>query len=333
MATIDFLGAELTDDNRGNLTFPALRLSVQIPNQAPFPEVLYTLSGPSPTGFELLNYLYTIVVAAERGAQLGLFSDLTGSNDSVTLQFTVGNVNSIDNLPGGVRGLAGNDRINTNGIANPIVNGNLGADYIENFNSTRYAYYRGGQDNDTLEGWNVSDILNGNLGNDSIRAIDGDDFLRGGAGNDTIWGGNGRDILIGDVGRDFLFGGDDNVTDTFVLRSETVANGPNLSPTRNGADEIFDFNFGNGVSNPDNIFITGFQRSQIAVTRVDAPNFGVTGLVDFEIRVPSQGNAYLGVVRNIDVRQQQFNGLDLVAAVTQRIFSIPADTQWLTSIG
>ena len=50
---------------------------------------------------------------------------------------------------------------------------------------------------DTLEGGDGDDILNGNLGDNSLDGGDGDDSLSGGAGDDYLDGDDGRDTLLG----------------------------------------------------------------------------------------------------------------------------------------
>jgi serralysin len=62
----------------------------------------------------------------------------------------------------------------------------------------------GTQENDTLVGSVVFDLIFG---------LDGNDLLDGGAGNDTLYGGDGNDNLIGNAGDDWLDGwfGDDTL--------------------------------------------------------------------------------------------------------------------------
>ncbi len=350
MATINFLGQELTGDAQNNLTFPRLRTVVEIPNQIPFPDTPYIPIFPAPTGIDLLNFFFTITVAAERGGQLGRFIDLTSNNDNRSVTFLINSsnpTNDINNFPGGVRGLGGDDRIFvSNNGTNSIINGNLGNDLV-NGSFSAYDYIRGGQGVDTLEGGGFPDLINGNLDSDVINGTDSgnfredNDFLRGGGGNDTIFGNFGNDILIGDVGADFLFGDDfdtltgsnDRFADVFVLRSDVTPNGPNLSPTRGGADQIFGFTFSTDTNRIDSVIVAGLRRSDISVTLVQSPNFTTSGLVDFEIRVPNQGNAYLGIVRNIDSRQSFFAGKNLVNEMLDRVFFVPSSTEWVLSIG
>ena len=61
---------------------------------------------------------------------------------------------------------------------------------------------------ETLEGYNVGDLIQGVGGNDSIHGYGGNDMLDGGAGNDQLYGGAGNDTLIGGAGDDRLEGAD-----------------------------------------------------------------------------------------------------------------------------
>ncbi|CAO3409230.1 calcium-binding protein [Azospirillum largimobile] len=61
---------------------------------------------------------------------------------------------------------------------------------------------------ETLEGYNVGDLIQGVGGNDSIYGYAGDDTLDGGDGNDQLFGGAGNDTLIGGTGDDRLEGDD-----------------------------------------------------------------------------------------------------------------------------
>ena len=70
----------------------------------------------------------------------------------------------------------------------------------------------GGKGNDTLEGDNAANYINGAEGNDVIRGFGGNDSLFGGTGNDWIHGGAGDDILAGEAGIDTLIPGEGNDT-------------------------------------------------------------------------------------------------------------------------
>lgn len=62
--------------------------------------------------------------------------------------------------------------------------------------------------NDTLQGFETSDVMIGADGNDYITGQGGNDSVDGGNGNDSIYGGLGNDTLIGGAGADSLDGGD-----------------------------------------------------------------------------------------------------------------------------
>lgn len=64
--------------------------------------------------------------------------------------------------------------------------------------------------NDTLEGTDGDDVLDGGLGNDLLRGNDGNDRLIGGAGRDIMFGLNGNDTLLGNQGDDVFWSGPGN---------------------------------------------------------------------------------------------------------------------------
>ena len=66
--------------------------------------------------------------------------------------------------------------------------------------------------NDKLEGKEGNDKVDGAGGNDTLQGHDGNDNLDGGKGNDSLDGGDGNDVLKGGNGNDFFDGGDDNDT-------------------------------------------------------------------------------------------------------------------------
>ena len=70
----------------------------------------------------------------------------------------------------------------------------------------------GTDNNDTLQGNNLSNALDGGAGNDVIHAGDGNDRIRGGAGDDYLNAGDGDDTLNGGTGNDVLHGGSGNDT-------------------------------------------------------------------------------------------------------------------------
>ena len=96
--------------------------------------------------------------------------------------------------------------------------------------------------NDTINGTNNSDTLDGGAANDIINGLGSSDILIGGSGNDTINGGIGVDILYGGLGSDNLNGGAGNDSliggagsDRFIFNSEQPFN------SGVGVDTITDF--------------------------------------------------------------------------------------------
>ena len=76
--------------------------------------------------------------------------------------------------------------------------------------------YRGGRDDDVINGTAFGDTIYGLERSDLLRGLDGADCLWGGEGNDVLdgdggddrlWGGNGRDRLVAGDGNDLLYGG------------------------------------------------------------------------------------------------------------------------------
>ncbi|HEC19859.1 MAG TPA: hypothetical protein ENI97_11020, partial [Gammaproteobacteria bacterium] len=66
--------------------------------------------------------------------------------------------------------------------------------------------------NDSLDGGEGNDLLNGNYGDDTLIGGAGSDTLNGYYGNDTLDGGSGDDILDGYRGNDIFIGGQGNDT-------------------------------------------------------------------------------------------------------------------------
>ena len=60
---------------------------------------------------------------------------------------------------------------------------------------------------DTLNGSNYADWIDGFGGNDVLNGLNGDDFIFGREGDDTIDGGRGNDIIAGGIGNDMVNGG------------------------------------------------------------------------------------------------------------------------------
>ncbi|WP_425806719.1 calcium-binding protein [Desulfitobacterium sp. Sab5] len=63
-----------------------------------------------------------------------------------------------------------------------------------------------GDANDTIQGYETNDTINGLAGNDYIYGNAGNDTIDSGIGNDTLYGQDGDDILKGGTGDDKLYG-------------------------------------------------------------------------------------------------------------------------------
>ena len=68
----------------------------------------------------------------------------------------------------------------------------------------------GANKNDKLEGKNGHDTISGGSGNDTLQGHSGNDTLNGGGGNDELYGGDGNDLLQGGKGNDIFDGEDGN---------------------------------------------------------------------------------------------------------------------------
>lgn len=75
-----------------------------------------------------------------------------------------------------------------------------------------------GKTDDTVDGTDNADGINGGWGDDVIDGGLGDDVLQGSYGNDTLTGGKGNDILDGGHGEDVLNGGKGD--DLLISRSD-----------------------------------------------------------------------------------------------------------------
>ena len=85
-----------------------------------------------------------------------------------------------------------------------IIEGTLFADNIDGGNDDDRIQGSGGDD--TISGGNGDDYLQGNEGDDNLSGVNGDDTLLGGEGDDTLSGGNGADNFS-------CGGGNDTITD------------------------------------------------------------------------------------------------------------------------
>ena len=87
----------------------------------------------------------------------------------------------------------------------------------------------GNNKDNTLEGSDRSDDIEGRDGNDRLFGFGGNDDLEGGNGNDVLGGGSGRNDLEGGLGNDvFVFKKGMTDIDDFGRGNDTVRIGSNL---------------------------------------------------------------------------------------------------------
>ena len=83
-----------------------------------------------------------------------------------------------------------------------IIEGTLFADNIDGENGDDRV--QGSSGDDTVTGGNGDDYLQGDEGNDNVRGVNGDDMLFGGSGDDALDGGNGADNFSCGSGTDTI---------------------------------------------------------------------------------------------------------------------------------
>ncbi len=83
-----------------------------------------------------------------------------------------------------------------------IIEGTLFADNIDGENGDDRV--QGSSGDDTITGGNGDDYLQGDEGNDNLRGVNGDDMLFGGSGEDALDGGNGADNFSCGSGTDTI---------------------------------------------------------------------------------------------------------------------------------
>ena len=158
---------------------------------------------------------------------------------------------------------------------------------------------------------NQNDTLDGTALDDLIAGLQGDDVLNGLAGNDTLAGGSGNDILTGGAGNDILTGGDD--TDT-VAGALTIAQYRAFTDTIVGNEPVPDtvnFTFITGGTDPitgapitSSVPVQTFGSGEVDVivgggstTRSDIIHLGVAG-TSFYL---GNGNADLAIIVDSDL--------------------------------
>lgn len=150
----------------------------------------------------------------------------------------------------------------------PIIDGGL---EIVGF-ADRINRLQGAENNDSIVGGNLVDVLSSFAGNDTLEGLDGNDTLCSGTGDDRLIGGRGNDSLDADVGKDILEGSDGN--DTLIAKDGNdslnggggddrliVAEGNNTLTGGSGRD-IFQFNIAEDDSTKTISQITDFKPGE-----------------------------------------------------------------------
>ena len=98
----------------------------------------------------------------------------------------------------------------------------------------------GDSSNDTINGWEGKNIINGGAGNDTLNGYGGFDILNGGAGNDYLHGGNGKDryLFQRGHGQDIIDDRGNNISSEFNDIVFEGANFTNAVFRRSGYDLI-----------------------------------------------------------------------------------------------
>ncbi|HAX77459.1 MAG TPA: calcium-binding protein [Cyanobacteria bacterium UBA11372] len=159
------------------------------------------------------------------------FFDLTPEADNFTITSGL-----LSTLPGGLRGLEGNDTI-TGSSDGDLVFGGAGNDSLLGAAGNDSLF--GGEGNDNIFGQANNDIINGMQGDDLINGGQGNDLLRGGKGDDYLIGGDGNDTLIGDRGVNINVGGAGS--DVFVFRQDLLVGDTSDSINQTVPQLILDF--------------------------------------------------------------------------------------------
>lgn len=159
------------------------------------------------------------------------FFDLTSGPDNFTITKDL-----LTSLPGGLRGLAGNDTIAGSSEGDLVFGG---ADNDSLVGAAGSDSLFGGEGIDNIFGEADNDFLNGMQGDDLINGGDGNDLIRGGKGDDYLIGGNGNDTLIGDRGVNINAGGAGS--DVFVFRQDLLAGDSSDPITQTIPQVILDF--------------------------------------------------------------------------------------------
>jgi Ca2+-binding RTX toxin-like protein len=119
------------------------------------------------------------------------------------------------------------------------------------------------EDDDTITGTALGDIISALGGNDTVNGADGDDTLNGDDGNDTLNGESGNDTLVGGDGNDVLTGDDGDDILIGGASGDTVYG--------NGGNDIFQYNAVTDSNSTERDGIQDFYLGdKIDVSRIDA---------------------------------------------------------------
>lgn len=152
------------------------------------------------------------VIVAEGG--WGVDAELLDQAGGLLLWNTI--TGSITGGAGAVRGGAGDDAVENDGLmtggielgaGDDVLDGGSGTILGEVFGNTGDDQIASGKGNDTVWGNRGVDRIEGGLGDDVLHGNREDDTLDGGQGDDVLFGGNQNDLLIGWTGADTLYGG------------------------------------------------------------------------------------------------------------------------------
>ncbi len=160
-----------------------------------------------------------------------------------------------------------------------------------------------GLGNDTVDGGEESDTLEGGAGNDSLLGGGSDDQLTGGAGADTLLGGDGNDSLTDTDGATLADGGAGNDTLTTGTSDDTLSGGAgdDSLASGGGADSLdgglgadtLDGGTGNDTltGGADQQVLTSQPATYATLSGTGQTVTGTSGNPDFSHAVTSDGGA------------------------------------------
>ena len=109
------------------------------------------------------------------------------------------------NVPGDQDGDGSNDDSLQGDNGKNVINGGAGDDHIAGLSGADILH--GGTGDDVMLGGQGGDVLDGGAGNDALIGDTGNDVIDGGSGTDILDGGDGNDKLFGGADNDDLYGG------------------------------------------------------------------------------------------------------------------------------